>query len=78
MIPLPELQGTLPFSERKRSLYRLGEGVGGGVNHARVHLPDNVAPLRDESPLSRIDSVKTALEKLTNFGAYLSSSSFLK
>ena len=54
------------------------EGAGEGVNHARVHLPGNVAPLRDEYPLSRIDSMQTALEKLTNFGAYLSSSSFLK
>ena len=62
MIPLPELQGTLPFSERKRSLYRLGEGVGGGVNHARVHLPGNVAPLRDEYPLSRINYMKATLE----------------
>ena len=54
------------------------EGAGEGVNHARVHLPGNVAPLRDEYPFSRIDSMQTALEKLTNFGAYLSSSSFLK
>ena len=39
------------------------EGVGGGVNQARVHLPDNVAHLlKDSKRLHYLDRMKTTLE----------------